>query len=83
MRITFKLYAGLGDYLPAGSRDNTTSAEIEPGTSAHAVLRRFNVPRERTHLVLLNGVYLNASERDSRALQEEDVLAVWPPVAGG
>ncbi len=83
MRITFKLYAGLGDYLPAGSRDNTASAEIEPGTSAHTVLQGFNVPRERAHLVLLNGVYLNASERDTRALHDGDVLAVWPPVAGG
>ncbi|OGT80312.1 MAG: molybdopterin synthase sulfur carrier subunit [Gammaproteobacteria bacterium RIFCSPLOWO2_02_FULL_61_13] len=83
MRITFKLYAGLGDYLPVGSRDNSISTEIEPGASAHTVLQHFNVPRERAHLMLLNGVYLNASERDSRALQEEDVLAVWPPVAGG
>jgi molybdopterin converting factor small subunit len=83
MRITFKLYAGLGDYLPAGARDNATSAEIVPGTSAHAALQLFNVPRERAHLMLLNGIYLNASERDARALKEGDVLAVWPPVAGG
>lgn len=83
MRITFKLYAGLGDYLPAGSRDNSTVADIETGTSAHSVIHRFNIPRERAHLVLLNGVYLSKSERDSRLLQEGDVLAVWPPVAGG
>ena len=83
MRITFKLYAGLGEYLPADSRNNTTVAEIEPGTSAHAIIYRFNVPPERAHLVLLNGVYLNAAERDSRTLQDGDVLAVWPPVAGG
>ena len=83
MRITFKLFAGLGDYLPAGSRDNTTSAEIEPGTSAHNLLKDLNVPRERAHLVLLNGVYLNVVERDTRALRDGDVLAVWPPVAGG
>ena len=83
MRITFKLYAGLGEYLPAGSYDNATAAEIEPGTSAHELIHRFNGPPERAHLVLLNGVYLNASERDSRALREGDVLAVWPPVAGG
>jgi len=83
MRITFKLYAGLEDYLPAGARDNATSAEITPGITAHAVLERFNLPRERAHLMLLNGIYLNASERDTRALRDGDVLAVWPPVAGG
>jgi len=83
MRITFKLYAGLEEYLPAGARENATCAEIERGTTAHAVLLRFNVPRERAHLMLLNGIYLNASERDVRVLREGDVLAVWPPVAGG
>ena len=83
MRITFKLFASLVEYLPAGSRDNTTSIEIEPGTSVHAVLERLQMPRERAHLVLLNGIYLNAAERDSRVLKEGDVLAVWPPVAGG
>ncbi len=83
MRITFKLYAGLGKYLPAGAHDNMISAEIDPGTSAHAVLLRFNVPLERAHLVLLNGVYLNSAERDSHSLRDGDVLAAWPPVAGG
>ena len=83
MRITFKLYAGLEAYLPPGSRNNAINAEIEAGASAHTVLQYFNVPRERAHLMLLNGVYLKASERDARVLQEGDVLAVWPPVAGG
>ncbi len=83
MRVTCKLFAGLEAYLPPGSRNNTSSTEIEVGASVHTVLQHFNVPQERAHLVLLNGVYLNASERDSRALNEGDVLAVWPPVAGG
>ncbi len=83
MRITFKLYASLAEYLPADCRDNTTSVEIEPGMPAHAVLDRFKVPRERAHLVLLNGVYLNSSDRNLRWLKEGDVLAAWPPTAGG
>ena len=83
MRITFKLFAGLGEYLPPGSRDNAASAEIESGTSVHSLLKGLNLPRERAHLVLLNGVYLNAVERDTLALRDGDVLAVWPPVAGG
>jgi sulfur carrier protein ThiS len=35
------------------------------------------------HLVLINGVFVPPPERTSRALKEGDVLAIWPPIAGG
>lgn len=83
MRITLKLFAGLDEYLPRDARENTISLELPQDASAHDVLDRLRVPRERAHLVLLNGVYLGAAERDATPLQEGDVLAAWPPVAGG
>ncbi|MBI1731409.1 MAG: MoaD/ThiS family protein [Gammaproteobacteria bacterium] len=83
MRITLKLYAGLGEFLPPGARDNATEVEIVAGASLQEIIDRFHVPRERAHLVLVNGVYVNRSERDARVLTDGDVLAVWPPVAGG
>jgi molybdopterin synthase sulfur carrier subunit len=47
------------------------------------VLGRFGIPPEKAHLVLLNGVYLDARARDEPRIQSHDALAVWPPVAGG
>jgi molybdopterin converting factor small subunit len=35
------------------------------------------------HLVLVNGHYINPEDRATRTLAEGDVLAIWPPIAGG
>jgi len=83
MRITLKLFATLGQYLPPDARANAVSVEVPDGATAHQVLARFAVPLDKVHLVLLNGVYLDARARDERPIQPEDALAVWPPVAGG
>jgi len=83
MRITLKLFASLGQFLPAGARANAAQVEVPAGASAHDVLRQFAVPLEQVHLVLLNGVYLDAESRGESLIKDDDALAVWPPVAGG
>ncbi|HVS27470.1 MAG TPA: MoaD/ThiS family protein [Burkholderiales bacterium] len=35
------------------------------------------------HLVLVNGFYVYPTERTTRNLKDGDVLAIWPPIAGG
>jgi molybdopterin converting factor small subunit len=35
------------------------------------------------HLVLVNGVYVAPAEHMSHVLKQDDVLAIWPPIAGG
>jgi molybdopterin converting factor small subunit len=83
MRITFKLFASLGDYLPDGARRNAIDIEIEQQDTLNSLLDRYRVPREMAHLVLVNGIYQGSSERDRALLKEGDTVAVWPPVAGG
>ena len=84
MKITFKLYASLTDYLPAESRyGNRVTLELDEGTSIAQVIEPFGLPHKMVHLVLVNGVYVAPAERLSRVLNEGDVLAIWPPIAGG
>jgi molybdopterin converting factor small subunit len=33
--------------------------------------------------VLLNGHFVNPDKRAERELAENDVVSIWPPVAGG
>jgi sulfur carrier protein ThiS len=85
MRITLKLYATLGAYLPPGQRHNTVDLDIgeEEEASVAAVILRLQLPPKLVHLVLVNGVYVAPTERAQRLLCAGDVLAMWPPVAGG
>ncbi|MBE0532977.1 MAG: MoaD/ThiS family protein [Rhodospirillales bacterium] len=83
MKVKVKLFALLEDYLPVGARNNEVEMEVVAGTTAAAIVKRLNLPAELCHLVLLNGNYLEPGERGSRPLAADDVLAIWPPIAGG
>jgi len=83
MRIRLKLYASLGEYLPAGAADNMVELEVEEGATPSALIERYQIPRRLAHLVLRNGVFIPPGERDTTALADGDTLAIWPPVAGG
>ena len=83
MKVRIKLYAMLGDYLPSHAKKNEADVEFAEGTSISAMLSSLGVPLEQCHLVLVNGVFVPPSERDSQSVFEGDALAVWPPVAGG
>lgn len=84
MKITFKLYATLQNLLPAGTVKNAVEIEVPEDVSLNDLIDRFKVPRELAHLVLVNGIFHCKEDRDkSGMLKENDVLAIWPPVAGG
>jgi sulfur carrier protein ThiS len=83
MEITFKLFATLGDYLPPEAKFNQIALQVKADTTVQAVIDPFNLPPKLVHLVLLNGQYVNPEDRATKVLQEGDVLAVWPPIAGG
>lgn len=84
MKIVFKLYASLTQYLPAEVRqDNRLTLDLPEGSSVEQVIQPFGLPTALVHLVLVNGVYVPPDQRLSHALKEGDVLAIWPPIAGG
>lgn len=84
MKITFKLFASLTDYLPLHARyTNVLELDIAPQASISQIIEPFGMPPKLVHLVLINGKYIEPEKRLTQTLVEGDVLAIWPPIAGG
>lgn len=84
MNITFKLFATLTDYLPVTARrSNIVMLDVAPDATISQIIEPFGLPPKLVHLVLVNGRYIAPELRLSTTLNEGDVLAIWPPIAGG
>lgn len=84
MKITFKLFATLTDYLPPEARRaNQLELEVSPADSIARIIEPYGMPPKLVHLVLVNGRYVAPELRATTTLNDGDVLAIWPPIAGG
>lgn len=84
MRVTLKLFASLTDFLPADARrDNRVELDFSEPPTVAQIIERFALPPRLVHLVLVNGAFVAPADRGTRRLADGDVLAVWPPIAGG
>jgi sulfur carrier protein ThiS len=84
MKITFKLFATLTDYLPPDARRaNQLELEVAPTDSIATIIAPYGMPPKLVHLVLVNGRYVAPELRTTTTLNDGDVLAIWPPIAGG
>jgi len=72
------------DYLPdEARRTNAIDLDLPHGRTVGQVIEEFNLPPKLVHLVLVNGAFVAPEQRGSRVLADGDVLAIWPPIAGG
>jgi molybdopterin converting factor small subunit len=84
MKITFKLFASLTEFLPQQARyTNVIELDVAPDASISEIIAPFGLPEKLVHLVLINGKYIEPEKRMTQTLQEGDALAIWPPIAGG
>lgn len=83
MKIRFKTGGLFVEHLPAGSDGNTAELDIAEGATPMDVMRQLGMPLDENYLVSLNGDVVVISERDTKALAEDDHLAVMPPLKGG
>lgn len=83
MKIYYELYATLMTYLPPGKSRHRRELNVDADTVPYQVIDQLKIPRKQAHLVILNGVFVPPDERAHKTFQEGDVLAIWPPVAGG
>jgi sulfur carrier protein ThiS len=84
MRITLKLFASLAAHLPAGARSShRVELDVDAATTVQDVIRRQGIPEALCAIVVIDGVWVARPDRATRALSEGQVLAIWPPIAGG
>jgi len=84
MTITLKLFASLAAHLPAEARSShKLDLVVDPGTTVKDIIRRQGVPEVLCAIVLIDGHWVARPDRATRVLAEGQVLAIWPPVAGG
>ncbi len=83
MQLTIKLFATLGRYLPPGAQRNVIRTEVDDGTTVEQLIQQLDLPAELTHLVLVNGCYVQPEDRGKLVFAPGDEFAVFPPIAGG
>lgn len=84
MTITLKLFASLAAYLPAAARaGHTIALDVGQGTTVREVITRQGLPEALCAIVLIDGHWIARPDRATRTLAEGEVLAIWPPIAGG
>lgn len=81
MRIQVKLFGAFYPFLPAGSEGGAGEIEVPAGTRSLQVLQMLKVPEHEPETItfLVNGRH----SRPDYELQEGDVLAAFPAMAGG
>ena len=84
VKLGFKLYASLTDYLPPEARrGNRVELEVPADATIAQIIEPYGLPPKLVHLVLVNGVYIPPEQRATKTFVDGDVLAIWPPIAGG
>ena len=82
--ITLKLYASLTQYLPEAFRKgHAMPMEVDATATIESIVAPLGIPPALVKLVVLNGVFVPPGERAVTRFVDGDVLAIWPPVAGG
>lgn len=82
--VQVKLFMSLKKYLPENAQEGSTCLKIEKGAKVKDLLARLGIPFEEDKIIVLNGIsYKQSEETNSIVLQDGDVIAIFPPIAGG
>jgi molybdopterin converting factor small subunit len=79
LKVKIKLFATLTKYLPPDAKNRTAELDTEEGTTTGQLLDQLEIPAALAHLTMING---HQESRDY-VLQPDDLLTVFPQVAGG
>ena len=79
MKVRVKFLATYRKYLPAGVQGGACDVDVSPGILVSDLLSGLDVPAKESMVILVNG-------RDAgldHILKDNDVVAIFPAMAGG
>jgi molybdopterin converting factor small subunit len=84
MRVRVRLFANLRDRLPHAERGRG-HLDLPGESSLQDLIALLEIPSSQAQMVLVNGDQAPRSEeqRASQLLEEDDVVSIFPPLAGG
>src|SRR2546430_14896615 len=79
LKVEVRLFASFLTYLPAPDPQGAVTLDVPKGSTVDDVARRLRIPSDLARVVLVNG----QDAEPGRPLAAGDVIAVFPPLAGG
>ncbi len=79
MKVEVRLFATFGAYLPPGSTSGTAMIDVPEGATVADVAAHLGIPAALPRMALVNGEDADPGRR----LASDDVVTLFPPLAGG
>lgn len=79
MKVEVSLFGTLAQYLPRGTQGRTVIMDCPNGVTVGQVIDQLGIPKPYPAMLLVNGIHADSDTQ----LQEGDLLALFPPLAGG
>ena len=79
MKVQVQLFATLTVFLPQGGHQGVATLEVPERSTVRDLVQRLGLPTDLERVTLVNG----SDSLPERALHHDDVVAIFPPLAGG
>lgn len=80
MRVEVRLYATFAKFGPTHRAGDPFYVELEDSASLTNLIHKLGIPEGDVHLVIVNGRIIHDR---TQGLQNDDRVALFPPVGGG
>jgi sulfur-carrier protein len=82
--VELKLFMRFKKYLPEGALDGKAKIAIPENSTFLDLLNILDMPADEDKIIVINGIsYKQGSKANALQLKENDIVAVFPPIAGG
>ena len=84
VEIELKMFMKFKRFLPEGSRDGKAAVSQPEGATFEDLLHLIGMPPADDKIIVINGIsHKQTREINNLVLHQGDVVAIFPPIAGG